>query len=197
MDSAVKTVAPKFTLLGFVLAILGGVVAAGVIGYAYFFVANVIGFDLIIVLAVFCGFAVGWVVGVAARVGRLRSSLVVILVGLVFGVAGYGARYFFEFNALVRAVVEENTLPGESTEDTRAEFLEVWAEEYPPGGFIGYLQFAVQTGFTLTDDLFSAEGTGNPAQGTLVWVTFALEALLAGIASAGMARATAIGPISR
>jgi len=197
MDSAVKTVAPKFTLLGLVLAILGGVVAAGVIGYAYFFVANVIGFDLIIVLAVFCGFAVGWIVGVAARMGRLRSSLVVILVGLVFGVAGYGARYFFEFNALVQAVVEENTLPGESTEDTRAEFLEVWAEEYPPGGFIGYLQFAVQTGFTLTDDLFSAEGTGSQAQGTLVWITFALEALLAGIASAGMARATAIGPISR
>lgn len=197
MNSTVEAPASKFTLAGFVLAILGGVVSTGVAGYVYFFVANVIEFDLIIALAIIMGFAIGWVVGTAARVGRLRSSLVLMLVGLIFGIAGYGARYFFEFNALVEMVVEEGASLGESPDETRTEFLDFWAEEYPPGGYVGYLQYVAQTGFVLTDDLFANEGTGTPAQGTLVWVTFALEALFAGVVSAAMARSTAIGPIGQ
>ena len=197
MDNTTEAPAPKFTLPGFALATLGGVVAAGVVGYVHFFIANVIGFDLIIVLAIFMGFAIGWVVGTAARIGRLRSSLVVILVGLIFGSAGYSARYFYEFNTLVEMVVEQETPLGGSLDETRTEFLEFWAEEYPPGGYVGYLRYVAQTGFTLTDDLFADEGTGTPAQGTLVWVTFALEALFAGVVSAAMARSTAIGPIGQ
>lgn len=197
MDNVTGTPASKFTLPGFALAILGGVVAAGVFGYVHFFIANVIGFDLIIVLAIFMGAAIGWVVGTAARIGRLRSSLVVLLVGLIFGIAGYGARYFYEFNTLVEMVVEEETSLGGSLDETRAEFLALWAEEYPPGGYVGYLRYVAQTGFTLTDDLFTDDGTGTPAQGSLVWVTFALEALFAGVVSAAMARSTAIGPIGQ
>ena len=196
MDKATQ-VPPKFTLLGFVLAIAGGAIATGVVGYGHYFIANVIGFDLIILLPIFMGFAIGWLVGAAARLGRLRSSLVVILVGLIFGLAGYGARYVFEFNALIDAVVEEHTLSGGSPDETRAEFLEFWAEEYPPGGFVGYLRHVAETGFTLSDDLFGDEGTGTPAQGPLVWVTFALEASLASVMCAGLARATAIGPMDQ
>ncbi len=186
-----------FTLPGFVLTILAGAVAAGAVGYAYYFVANVLNFDLIILVAVIVGAAVGGVMGMAARLGRLRSSLVLILAGLIFGLAGYGARYFYEFNELVGAYVEEMTPPGGSSVETRAEFLEFMAEEYPPGGYVGYLRYVAEAGFTVTDDLFTDEGSGTLTQGPLVWITLVGEAVLASVAAAGVARSIAIGPLSR
>lgn len=197
MDNPHAAPAPKFTLPGCALAVVTGAIAAGAVGYAYYFVANVVGIDLIILLACLVGIAVGWVTGQAARLGRLRSSPIVLLFGLAFGVASYGARYAYEFDSLVDAVVEEHTPPGGAPGETRAEFLELWAEEYPPGGYVGYLRYAAETGFTLSDDLFTDQPTGSPTRGVLVWLLFAMEACLASFLSAVGAHAAAIGPIGQ
>jgi len=47
MDSTTEALTPKFTPIGFVLAIVGGAIAAGVTGYVYFLVANKVGVDYI------------------------------------------------------------------------------------------------------------------------------------------------------
>jgi hypothetical protein len=187
----------RFTLPGFLLALIGGAVAAAAAGYAYFFIAIELGFDVIIVIAALLGAAVGWIVGLAARIGRFRSSFMLILLGFLFGVASYGGRYYFEFNDFVAYVVEEETTRGVSADETRQEFLEFWAEEYPPGGFLGYFTYVAETGFLLGDDLQFDPDTLTTTQGTqtegfMVWLLFGLEALFAGILAAGMARSTAI-----
>lgn len=195
MNTVSEDLTRKFTLMGFGLTIVVGAIAAGVLGYGYYYVANVIGFDFIILLAVFVGGAIGWVVGQAARLGRLRQSAIVLLIGLLFGVIGYGARYLFEFNELIEIVVEESALPGEKVDETRAAVLAAWKQDFPPGGYIGYLKFVAETGFSLKDVNSSNETEGSLTQGTSVWILLALEGFLAGIASAGIAHAVAIGPL--
>jgi len=107
MDATTEALTPRLTPLGLVLAVAGGATAAGVMGFVYHQVANKAGIDFIIALAVIVGAAVGLAVGVASRLGGLRAMTVVAVVAFVFGVVGYAARYFFQFNEEVETIVQE------------------------------------------------------------------------------------------
>ncbi len=186
-------------VFGFIVAAITGAISAVAIGYAYFFVANRIGFDFILVVAPFVGAAVGWAIGIAARLVRFRFWPVLLLVGFTFSTAGYAARYYFEFNDLVETIVNEEARTGSSVDETRQAFLEQWAERYPPGGFLGYFQYLANEGITLTGERITSfdpeTGTASresTIEGLWVWGLFGLETLFAGVFGAGLARVTAL-----
>jgi len=187
MDIATEALTPKFTLPGFILAIVGGAIAAGATGFAYHLIANKVGVDYIIALAAVLGLVVGSVVGLAARIGRMRAAMTVAVIGFVFGVAGYAARYIFEFNEFVDSAAQE---VGASREDLLA-FL---AEVYPPGGVAGYLQIVAEEGFSI-----GSRGSSNsdaPIKGGLAWGLLGVEALVAGLVAGATARRAVLKSIA-
>jgi len=189
MDATTEALTPRLTPLGLVLAVAGGATAAGVMGFVYHQVANKAGIDFIIALAVIVGAAVGLAVGVASRLGGLRAMTVVAVVAFVFGVVGYAARYFFQFNEEVETIVQEvgadAQAAGVSLDDVREAVLADLADAYPPGGFFGYMQFVAESGFSIGSR--SSEGDA-PIQGGLAWGLLAVEAIASGIAAVSTAR---------
>jgi hypothetical protein len=123
MDSTTEALTPRVHLFGFVLAIVGGAVAAGVTGFLYHLLANEAGFDYIIAIAAILGAIVGGVVGFAARLGQLRAVGLAVLIAALFGVAGYAARYFFEFNDTIETIAQEGVDAGFEREDARQQVL--------------------------------------------------------------------------
>lgn len=181
MDNTTEALTPKTTPFGLVLAIVGGALAAVVMGFVYHLVANKVGIDYILALAVIVGLAVGTVVGFAARLGKMRAAMVAAVIAFVFGVGGYAARYVFEFNNWIDTIIQENAPAGMEYEVARDLLMSGLAEEYPPGGVIGYLQIVAEGGFSI-----GSRGSSNsdaPIKGGLAWGLLALEALAAGIAA--------------
>jgi len=204
MDSTTEALTPKLNPMGLVITIVAGAISAGVMGFVYHLVANKAGIDYIIALALIMGAVIGFVVGYAARMSGLRLLLIVTIVAFVSGVAGYAARYFFEYNDQIESAVQEVAADaqaaGVTLDEVRAFFLDNLAQEYPPGGLFGYLQFVAESGFSIgsrgstTDDA--------PIRGGLAWGLLAVEAIAAGIAASGAARgilrkvqATVVPPI--
>jgi hypothetical protein len=173
-----------------VLAIGGGAIAAGIMGFVYHLVANKAGIDYIIALSAILGAVVGFIVGQASRIGGLRALLVVTVIAFVFGVAGYVARYFFEFNdqidTAVQEVIQDATAAGFTADEVRQLMLEEVATAYPPGGVVGYLQFVAESGFSVGSR--GSETSEPMLQGGLAWGLLAVEALAAGLVAAGTAR---------
>jgi hypothetical protein len=202
VDSTTEALTPRFNLFGFVLAIVGGAVAAGVTGFLYHLLANEAGFDYIIAIAVILGAIIGGVVGLAARIGRLRAVGLAALIAALFGVAGYTARYFFEFNDTVETITQEGVDAGFEREDARQQVLDGLASAYPPGGFFGYLQFVAEQGFSIGSRGSSDEEA--PIRGGLAWGLLGIEALAAGVVAGVTARnllkkeqaAPPVGPVS-
>ena len=182
MNTTDQMLQPKFNPIGLVLAIVGGAVVAAAMGYLYFLVANKAKIDYIIVLAIVIGAVVGAVVGRLAAAGGFRVTLIVFLVGLVFGVGGYAARYYFEFDDTVSTLATE-------TGESRETILRQLARVYPPGGYLGYLQLVADAGFSLTGRGSSSSSSDSPdMQGSLAWGLLGAEALAAGLTAAFTAR---------
>jgi hypothetical protein len=182
MNTTDQMLAPKFNFIGLILALIGGAIAAAAMGYAYFLVANKAQIDYVIVLAIVIGAVVGAVVGRLAAAGGLRVTLIVFLVAFVFGVGGYAARYFFEFEDTINTVVEQ-------TGSNREAVLRQLARSYPPGGYFGYLQIVAESGFSLTGRGSSSSSSDTPdMQGSLAWGLLGVEALAAGLTAAFTAR---------
>ena len=153
MDSTTEALTPKLNPMGLVITIVAGAISAGVMGFVYHLVANKAGIDYIIALALIMGAVIGFVVGYAARMSGLRLLLIVTIVAFVSGVAGYAARYFFEYNDQIESAVQEVAADaqaaGVTLDEVRAFFLDNLAQEYPPGGLFGYLQFVAESGFSI------------------------------------------------
>jgi hypothetical protein len=190
MDSTTEALTPKFNLFGFVLAVVGGALAAGGMGFLYHLVANKAGFDYIIALAAILGAIVGFVVGRAGRIGGLRAVTLVMLVAFVFGVGGYAARYFFEFNDVVETAVQEvaqeASASGVSLAEVRQFMLDELAQQYPPGGLVGYLQILTESGFSIGSR--GSDDSDAPIKGGMAWGLLLIEALAAGGVAAYTAR---------
>ena len=193
LDSTTEALTPKITPLGLLLALVGGVVAAGVMGFAYHLIANKAEIDYIIVFAILLGAVVGFVTGRAGRLGGLRAVLPVVLIAFVLGVGAYAARYFFEYNDAIESAVQEimqdPQLAGNvSAGEVRQFLLEGLAADYPPGEFIGYLNFVADSGFSISRGSSSSDSGGADLQGGMAWGLLGIEALAAGIISAATAR---------
>ena len=165
----------KFNFGGLILAIIGGILAAAAMGYAYFLVANKVGIDYIIALAVIVGIVVGAVVGALAKIGRLRVTLIVFMIAFVFGLAGYAARYFFEYNDAIEQIMQENGL-------TRQQVLDRVS-------FNDYLQFVADSGFSI-GSRDSSSSSDAPIQGGAAYGLLGVELLAAGLAAGFTARST-------
>jgi hypothetical protein len=172
----------KFNLIGLILAIVGGAIAAVAMGYVYFLVANKVQIDYIIVLALVVGAIVGFVVGLLAKAGGLRATFIVFIIAFIFGVVGYGARYFFELNDTISTIVDQ-------TGATRAQVEAQLADVYPPGGFMGYLAVVADTGFSISSRGSSSDTSSKPdLQGTAAYALLGVEALAAGLTAGFVAR---------
>jgi hypothetical protein len=189
MNTTDQMLQPKFNPIGLVLAIIGGAAAAAAMGYLYFMLANDkfnIGrsFDYVVILAIVIGAVVGAVVGRLAVVGGFRMTLIVFLIAFVFGVGGYAARYYFEFEDTVNAVIEQSG-------SNREAVLNQLARAYPPGGYFGYLQIVAEVGFSLTGRGSSSSSSSSDSpdmQGSLAWGLLGVEALAAGLTAGFTAR---------
>jgi hypothetical protein len=191
VDSTTEALTPKVTPLGLLLAAIGGVVAAGIMGFVYHLVANKVEIDYIIVFAVVLGAVVGFVVGLLGRLGGLRAALPVVVIGFVCGVGAYVARYVFEYNDVIDTAVQEvmqdpNVAGGVSADEVRSFILDGFAAEYPPGELIGYLNLVAESGFSIGDR--NASSSGAPIQGGMAWGLLGIEALAAGLVAAAAAR---------
>jgi len=190
MDSTTEALTPKLNPMGLAITIVAGAVAAGVMGFVYHLVANKVGIDYIIALALIMGAVIGFVVGHAARISGLRLLLIVTIIAFASGVTGYAARYFFEYNDQIETAVQEVAADaqaaGVTLDEVRAFFLDGLAQEYPPGGLFGYLQFVAESGFSIGNRGSATDDA--PIRGGLAWGLLAVEAIAAGIVASGAAR---------
>jgi hypothetical protein len=138
------------------------------------------------------GAIVSLAVGQLARVGGPRSAGMAMLIAVLFGFGGYAARYYFEFNDIVdsavQGVADEAKASGVSPDQVRQLMLEALSNQYPPGGYVGYLRVVTESGFSI-----GRRGTGNadsdaPIKGGLAWGLLAAEALAAAIVAGFTAR---------
>jgi len=84
--------------------------------------------------------------------------------------------------------MQEPDLAGNVTEgEVRQFILEGLASEYPPGEFMGYLNFVADSGFSI-GGRDTSDTSGAPIQGGMAWGLLGIEALAAGIVSAATAR---------
>jgi hypothetical protein len=173
MDATTEALTPKFNLLGLILAIVGGAIAAGITGYLYFLIANKLQIDYILVVAIVLGVGVGAVVGLAGKLGRLRMPLVVFIVAFVFGMAGYVVRYYLEYNDVVETVAQQQGL-------SHADVM----SQVNFGDFMGFI---AESGFSIGGES-SATSADAPIQGGLAWALLGVELLAAGVAAGLTAR---------
>jgi hypothetical protein len=183
-------------ILLILVALIAGVIAGGVL----FAVEYFIGFYLILAFPIIAGLVAGNALSLVVRGGKVRSPILGVICGLVAGVTIYGvyhfASYYITFRGEVRTVLTEGgQAPANDAklDETINEFLR---QDVGDTGFVGFMRLAAEEGFSITRTtapapVSGAAPSGILIQGTVAWVYWAVEILLAGIvAAAAAARAT-------
>ena len=116
------------------------------------------------------GMALGYVGAWVVTKGKVRNVLVGISIGILLAVAGLGAKYYFQYQAMLDEATEfvmtEKNLP----EDQRADLRKSLADGELT--FLKHLEFRAAQGWTLG----RGGGNGAPIQNVFVYLVWAIEA---------------------
>lgn len=181
-----------------ILMLLAAIIGGAAAGLALWAVEYFTQFYLVIAFPVIAAFLVGGLLTLIVRAMKVQNIPAIILAGIVGGLVLYGvyqfATYFVTFRGQVR---EELTSNGReiSDEDLDEIINRRLAKDYGQPGFLGYLQFAAETGITITRATSSSSSGGIELQGTAWWIFSAVELLLAIAVAAGTPMRAASFPL--
>jgi hypothetical protein len=179
--------AESSSVAGFVPLVVVAVVIGAILGGIIWAIEHFASIYLIVAFPIIGGAAAGAVLGLVARGSGLRNLFLIVLGGIVAGLVMYGvyhfASYYVSFRSEARTVMVEE-FGGEPTDGEVDEFVNSFLQDaVADTGFMGFMKLAAQEGITITRTV-SSSGSGFTLQGTLAWVYWAVEILLAmGIAA--------------
>lgn len=183
------------SVAGFIPLLIVAVIIGAVLGGVIWAIEHFINIYLIIAFPIIGGAIAGMVLGLIAKGTGLQNLFLIVLGGVVAGLVMYGvyhfASYYVSFRGEAKTVMVEQ-IGGEPSEAEVDEFVNSFLQEtVADTGFMGFMKLGAQEGITITRTV-SSSGSGFTLQGTLAWVYWAVEILLAmGIAaSSAWKRAT-------
>ncbi len=178
-----------------IIAILSGLI----LGAILWAVDNYIHFYLVLLFPLVGGGIAGGALAAGVRGGKVRSPLVAGLMGLLAGLIMFGvyhgANYYVTFRSQLRDLIVERTNQTPTDEDLNAlEGLLYQDSNIQETGFIGYLKFAADAGFTITSTGSTSSSSPMEIKGTIAFVYWGIEILLACLIAAGLAWSAAKEP---
>ncbi len=171
-----------------ILMLLAAIIGGAAAGLALWAVEHFTQFYLVVAFPIIAAFLVGGLLTLIVRGMKVQNVPSIILAGVVGGLVLYGvyqyATYFVTFREGIRQEMASGS--AEVSDAELDEFLNgVLAEEYGQPGFLGYLQFAAETGITINRATSSSSSGGLELQGTAWWIFSAVELVAAIAVAAG------------
>lgn len=167
---------------GFLLMLIAGAIVGIGVGLLLWAVETYIHIYLIIVFPIIAGVMIGGVLTWAVRSGKVRSPFIAAIIGLLAGLVAYGtyhfAGYYITFRGEMRAAYIENSGRTPTDAQLDRELDEILDDEYGATGFLGYLYYQTDAGFTITRTGYSSSSTPLELQGNIVWAYWAVELLV-------------------
>jgi hypothetical protein len=172
-------------LLLLILAILSGLIFGAIL----WAVDSYLHLYLVIAFPILGGALAGGVLTRAVKSAKIRSPLMAGLMGIVAGIIMYGvyhfASYYVTFRNDVRSIYEENHPNDTFTDAEFDDYLNVVLQrEVGDTGFVGYLKFAADTGFSITRTSATSNESGLEIQGNVAFAYWGVEILLAALVAA-------------
>ncbi len=168
--------------------ILGaGAVAAAAVALGLYVASRT--FYPIVLAPIIAGLIVGVPIGKAALAGKVRSTVLIGLAGLLAGVGGvigyHYLSYSIGFPNDIRSELEFVGAPtdDETVERTRSFILE---DETGSDGFLAFVKLEAQNGLTVSGS--SSSDSGIALEGTAAWIYYGVEALIIAAVSLFTAR---------
>ncbi len=116
------------------------------------------------------GMALGYVGAWVVTKGKVRNVLVGISIGILLAVAGLGAKYYFQYQAMLDEATEFVMTEKNLREDQRVDLRKSLADGELT--FLKHLEFRAAQGWALG----RGGGNGAPIQGFFVYLVWAIEA---------------------
>ncbi len=182
-----QSVESSSSAIGFIPMLIVAALIGAILGGVIWAIEHFASLYLIVAFPIIGGAIAGAVIGLVAKAMGLRNLFLMILGGIVAGLIMYGiyhfASYYVSFRGEARTVIVEQI----GSEPTDAEVDElvnsVLQDEVADTGFMGFMKLAAAEGITITRTVSSSD-SGFTLQGTLAWVYWGVEILLAiGIAA--------------
>lgn len=186
------------SIVGFIPLLIIAVIVGTIVGGIIWAVEHFASLYLIVAFPIIGGAIAGAVLGLIAKGTGLRNLFLIVLGGIVAGLVMYSvyhfASYYVSFRGEARTVIVDQ-IGSEPSDAEVDEFVNSFLQEQVADtGFMGFMKLGAQEGITITRTV-SSSGSGFTLQGTLAWVYWAVEIVLAiGIAaSTAWKRATQEG----
>ena len=170
-----------------ILMLIVAVVVGAIVGGILWAIEHFTSFYLVVAFPIFAGFIAGGALTLVIRSGKVRSPLIAGLCGIIAALVMYGvyhyAGYYVTFREQVRqGFIEEGFAP---TEDELNQFIDEGLQvEVGDTGFIGYMKYAAQIGFSITRATGSSSSSGIEIKDTIAWVYWGAEILIAAAVAA-------------
>lgn len=187
----------RFSFLGLVLALIMILIGGAVLGVIAYLISKAI--YLVPISPLVLALLSGAVAALAVRWGKIRNSIIAILIGLALGTVSYGTYRAAEYAGTMVEIAQISSIKdisgliaqvqgGQRQLDT---FLQ---GEVGQGGFLGFAEFLAQEGMTITRTGSSSSTGGITLVNETLYGYWAIEAFAILLISAWMARSAARKP---
>ncbi len=182
-------------LRGWLFLLLAVVVGGAAIGGLTFLVDKLV--YLVCLFPIIMGFAGGFLISQACRLGKVRNPWVALAAGILMGVVIYGAYTFFTYLGFREQVYTElvNQYGDVSRADVE-EYIDISLEEmYGQPGMVGYLSMMAEEGVQIGRVGSSSSSSSQiNLQNEGAWIYWGLELLVIVVVSAILGRQQATQP---
>lgn len=173
-----------------ILMLIVAVVVGAIVGGILWAVEHFTRFYLVVAFPIFAGFIAGGALTWVIRSGKVRSPMLAGLCGVVAALVIYGvyhyASYYVSYTEDWREfLIEQGYTPADDNE-LRQIIAEWQLEQYGSTGFLPYMNEAAEIGFSISRATSSSSG-GIEIQGTIAWIYWGVEILIAAIVAASTA----------
>ncbi|MBE2182872.1 MAG: hypothetical protein IAE89_05565 [Anaerolineae bacterium] len=187
----------RVSISGFILALIMIVIVGLILGIIAYLISKTI--YLVPLSPLILAFLCGTFAALAVKWGKIRNSLVAILIGLLIGAISYGtyrtAEYVGEMVAAAQIVAIKD-VPGLISQVQGGQRLldSFLQEEIGQVGFLGFTEYLAQQGMTITRTSATTSSSGVELNREMLYGYWVLEILAILLIAALMARSSAHKP---
>lgn len=187
----------RISFIGLILAIIIVLIAGTVLGVIAYLISKTI--YLVPVSPLALAFLSGLFATLAVHWGKIRNSIIAILIGLLIGTVSYGVYRVAEYAGALVEIAQINAVKDISGLIAQVQGgqrqLDLFLErEVGQGGFLGFTEFLAQEGMTITRTGSSSSTGGITLVDESLYIYWAIEAIVILLIAAGMARSSARKP---
>lgn len=169
---------------GFLLLLLLALVSGAALGGILWALDNYLSFYLIVVFPLFAGAIAGGLLLLGVRAGKVRSPFTAALMGVIAGLVIFGVYHFASYYVTFRGVVRDAIVQSDNVTPTDAQLDQAINQELmkqvSDTGFTGYLRYAAQQGFSITNSTFESDSSDDlQLQGQTVYLYWVVEIVIA------------------